>query len=165
MADYFLSYFFFFPFNLHLVKPLYSFPYLALGFKLMFCVCVVQPFYFCFAYPAPLGEWRPQIPKMVQVGRDLKAHLIAPSAMGRDMFHYPRVLQALSNLAFNCSRGGNKQWYLQFCPGLSGNSELLYHTQAALLQSFHSSYILLQKHRAFVLHFSVFYIFAYKQTL
>ena len=43
---------------------------------------------------------------MVQVGRDLKSHLVPPSAMGRDTFHYLSLLQTLSNLALDTSRDG-----------------------------------------------------------
>ncbi|NXM54156.1 IF4G3 factor, partial [Illadopsis cleaveri] len=39
--------------------------------------------------------------------RDLKSHPVPPAAMGRDTFHYPRLLQApASNLALDTSRDG-----------------------------------------------------------
>jgi len=42
---------------------------------------------------------------MVWVGRDLKDHLVpTPSAIGRDTFHYTRLLKAPSNLALDTSR-------------------------------------------------------------
>jgi len=44
---------------------------------------------------------------MVRVGRDLKDHLVpTPPAMGRDTFHWTRVLKVPSNLALNTSREG-----------------------------------------------------------
>lgn len=43
---------------------------------------------------------------MVVVGKDLKAHFVPPTAMGRDTFHYPSLLPALSNLAWDTSRDG-----------------------------------------------------------
>lgn len=38
------------------------------------------------------------------MGRDLKEHLLPPPAMGKDPFHYPRVLQGMSSLALDASR-------------------------------------------------------------
>ena len=35
-----------------------------------------------------------------------KTHPVPPPAMGRDTFHYPRLLQALSSLALGTSRDG-----------------------------------------------------------
>jgi len=44
---------------------------------------------------------------MVWVGRDLKDHLVpTPPAMGRDIFHQPRLLRAPSNMALNTAREG-----------------------------------------------------------
>lgn len=40
---------------------------------------------------------------MVWVGGDLKGHVIPPPAIGRDTFHYPMVLRALSSLALDTS--------------------------------------------------------------
>jgi len=44
---------------------------------------------------------------LVWVGRDLEGHLVPnPPAMGRDIFHQPRVLRAPSNLALSTAREG-----------------------------------------------------------
>lgn len=47
-----------------------------------------------------------QNPRMVWVGRDLKAYLITLPATGRNSFHYPRMLQAPSNLVLHTSSDG-----------------------------------------------------------
>ena len=44
--------------------------------------------------------------RTVWVGRDLIGHLVQRPAMGRDTFHYTRLLKVPFNLALNASRQG-----------------------------------------------------------
>ncbi|RMB98546.1 hypothetical protein DUI87_24760 [Hirundo rustica rustica] len=54
------------------------------------------------------------------LGRTLKTISFPPPAMGRDIFHYPRLLQAPSNLAWDTSRDGAATDALSdLCQGLS----------------------------------------------
>lgn len=45
-------------------------------------------------------------------GWELKAHLVPPRAVGRDIFLYPRLFQTLSKVAWSTSRGGTGHWQI-----------------------------------------------------
>lgn len=52
-------------------------------------------------YPVGLNmNYHGIMESLIWVGRDFEARLVPTSAVDEDTFHYPRLLQALSNLAF-----------------------------------------------------------------
>lgn len=58
----------------------------------------------CCPKPPAMVMPKFQNPRLTWLGRNLKAHLFPPLAMGRYTFHYPRFPQALSNQALDTFR-------------------------------------------------------------
>ncbi|KAJ7401499.1 hypothetical protein BTVI_95604 [Pitangus sulphuratus] len=61
-----------------------------------------------------------RVPDWFELGGNLKVHLVPPPIVDTDTFHYPRLFQALSNLALDTSRDGAATAALgNLCQGLT----------------------------------------------